>query len=201
MLIPRLEMCILLYKMAKCKKLLVWKNICYALLDFSFLECAIHIPHLTSNHAFPASKYRNHCRVTEISHVNSSSHPVGVILRTWWRHQMETFSALLAICAGNSPVNGEFPAQRPVTRSFDVSFDLRLNKRFTNLTIVYSILYQRKRQSSASLAFVRGIHRRPVNSPHKWPVTRKMFPFDDVIMKCTIISAKWDHYSNHNLCI
>ena len=41
------------------------------------------------------------------------------------RHQMETFSALLAICAGNSPVTGEFPAQRPVTRSFDVFFDLR----------------------------------------------------------------------------
>ena len=39
----------------------------------------------------------------------------------WWRHQMETFSALLAICAGNSPVIGEFPSQRPVTRSFDVS--------------------------------------------------------------------------------
>ena len=39
----------------------------------------------------------------------------------WWRHQMETFSALLAICAGNSPVPGEFPTQRPVTRSFDVS--------------------------------------------------------------------------------
>ena len=38
---------------------------------------------------------------------------------TWWRHQMETFSALLAICAGNSPVSGEFPSQRPVTRSFD----------------------------------------------------------------------------------
>ena len=39
----------------------------------------------------------------------------------WWRHQMETFSALLAICAGNSTVTGEFPTQRPVTRSFDVS--------------------------------------------------------------------------------
>ena len=42
---------------------------------------------------------------------------------------METFSALLAICAGNSPASGEFPAQRPVTRSFDVFFDLSLNKR------------------------------------------------------------------------
>ena len=47
---------------------------------------------------------------------------------SWWRHQMEIFSALLAICAGNSPVPGEFPTQRPVTRSFDVFFDLRLNK-------------------------------------------------------------------------
>ena len=56
----------------------------------------------------------------------------------------------------------------------------------TSLTIVYSAVYsdadERKHQSSASLAFVRGIHRGPVNSPHKWPVTRKMFPFDDVIM-------------------
>ena len=39
---------------------------------------------------------------------------------TWWRHQMETFSALLAICAGNSPVTGEFPSQRPVTRMFSL---------------------------------------------------------------------------------
>ena len=49
----------------------------------------------------------------------------------WWRHQMDTSSALLAICAGNSPVPGEFPTQRPVTRSFDVLFDLRLNKRLS----------------------------------------------------------------------
>ena len=57
----------------------------------------------------------------------------------------------------------------------------------TNLTVVYSTVYsgtdQRKHRSSASLAFVRGIHRSPVNSPHKRPVTRKMFPSDDVIMK------------------
>ena len=44
---------------------------------------------------------------------------------------MEIFSALLAICAGNSPVTGEFPAQRPVTQSFDVFFDLRRNKRLS----------------------------------------------------------------------
>ena len=56
----------------------------------------------------------------------------------------------------------------------------------TSLTIVYSTIYSdadhRKHQSSASLAFVWGIHRGPVNSSHKWPVTRKMFPYDDVIM-------------------
>ena len=48
--------------------------------------------------------------------------------RSWWCHQMEVFSSLLVLCAGNSPVIGEFPAQRPVTRSFDAFFDLRLNK-------------------------------------------------------------------------
>ena len=56
----------------------------------------------------------------------------------------------------------------------------------TSLTIVYSTVYsdtvQRRHQSSASLAFVWGIHRGPLNPPHTWPVTREMFPFDDVIM-------------------
>ena len=151
---------------------------------------------------------------------------------------METFSALLAICAWNSPVPGEFPAQRPVTRSFDVFFDLRLNQRLskqswgwwletlsrplwrhrnmshllgveytlqwrdmsaihctdvimvamasqiTSLTSVYSSVYsgahQRNHQSSP--AFVWGIHRWQVNSPYIWSVTRKMFPFVNVIM-------------------
>ena len=47
----------------------------------------------------------------------------------WWHHQIETFSALLALCAGNSPATGEFPSQRPVARSFGVFFDRRVNKR------------------------------------------------------------------------
>ena len=66
----------------------------------------------------------------------------------------------------------------------------------TSLTVVYSTIYpgadQSKHQSSASLAFVWGIHRGPVNSPHKWPVTRKMFPFGDVIMTSELrITDPW----------
>ena len=64
----------------------------------------------------------------------------------------------------------------------------RCRKTGPSLTIVYSTVYsgadQRKHQSSASLALVRGIHRWLMNSPHKGPVMRKMFPFDDVIMIC-----------------
>ena len=68
---------------------------------------------------------------------------------------------------------------------YDVIMD-KIASQITSRTIVCSTVYsdadQRKHQSSASLAFVWGIHRGPVNSPHKGPVTRKMFPFDDVIM-------------------
>ena len=67
----------------------------------------------------------------------------------------------------------------------------------TRLTIVYSTVYSdtdySKYQSPASLAFVPGIHRGPVNSPHKWPITRKMFPFDDVIMT----DGQWDVFSEY----
>ena len=75
--------------------------------------------------------------------------------------------------------------QMNVTHYDDVIMTM-LASQITSLTVVYSIVHsgvnQRKHQSSASLAFVREIHRGPVNFPHKWPVTRKMFPFDDVIM-------------------
>ena len=56
---------------------------------------------------------------------------VGDIGQPRWRHQMETFSASLALCAGNSPVTSEFPTQRPVTRGFDVLINQRLNKRLS----------------------------------------------------------------------
>ena len=62
----------------------------------------------------------------------------------------------------------------------------------TTLMIVYSTVYsgadQGKQQSSALLAFVRAIHRGPVNSPHKGPVTQNMFPFDDVIMRSQVMN-------------
>ena len=70
----------------------------------------------------------------------------------------------------------------------------------TILTIVFSTVYldtgQRKHQCSASLAFVRGIHRRAVNSPHKWPVTRKMFPFDDVILQWSLTLLAYMYHRN-----
>ena len=84
-----------------------------------------------------------------------------------------------------------------------------LASQITSLTVVDSDAYQRKHQSSASLAFVRGINRGPVNSPHKWPVTRKMFPFDDVIMYVQSIMAilrnilpcmDWQHGSFQDIC-
>ena len=73
----------------------------------------------------------------------------------------------------------------------------------TSLVIVHSTVYsgadQRKHQSSASLAFVRGIHRWPVNSTHKGPVTRKMFPFDDVIMIFKLIFFNANLVSNYTI--
>ena len=90
-------------------------------------------------------------------------------------------------------------------KKYDIFFHKHYNdvimgtiaSQITSITIVYSTVYsgadQRKPQSSASLALVREIHQWPVNSPHKWSVTRKMFPFDDVIMKPT-----GKHLSNSN---
>ena len=86
-------------------------------------------------HSAATEAYRNcivypwlHCNRV-VSHIPWRC--VWDVTITWWRHQMETFSASLALCAGNSPVNGEFPGQRPVTWSFDVSFYLRLNKQLS----------------------------------------------------------------------
>ena len=115
-------------------------------------------------------------------------------------------SASFPICEENSIVsgdltNGRWPRSRfhIITSSECGEFahygDVIMGKmtsQITSLIIVYSTVYsgsdRRKHQRSAALAFVRGIHRGPVNSPHKWPVTRKLFPFDDAIMRC---GKKW----------
>ena len=84
----------------------------------------------------------------------------------------------LTLCDGNRLVTSAFPAH------YNAVIMGMIASQITSLTIVFSYLDadQRKHQSFASLAFLRGIPRGPVNSPHKWPVTRKMFPFDVVIM-------------------
>ena len=134
-----------------------------------------------------------------------------------------------ALCVGNSSVTSEFPALR-TSNAENVSIWWRLHvesepiypfhysdvimgvmaSQITSLTIVYSTVYsgsnQRKLQSSASLTCVWRIHWWPVNSPHKGPVTRKMFPFDDVIINpmlsvviCLPDAFLWHNYSRHML--
>ena len=97
-----------------------------------------------------------------------------------------------------------------VTHYGDVIMDA-IASQIISLTIVYSTVYsdadQRKHPSSTSLAFVWGIHRGPANSPHKWPVTRKMFPFGDVIMQweirgtCILSPMALMHISHSESCI
>ena len=66
-----------------------------------------------------------------LNFVQTMSAPWTNVNTIGWRHKMETFSALLALCVGNSPVTGEFPSQRPVTWGVDVVCDLRLNTRLS----------------------------------------------------------------------
>ena len=97
----------------------------------------------------------------------------------WWYFGMMT--SLVLLCHYNDVIMGTIASQ------------------VTSNAIVYSTVCsdadQRKHQSSVSLAFVRGIHRKPVNSPHKWPVTREMFPFHDIIMQSNF-SSKFMAHSN-----
>ena len=84
---------------------------------------------------------------------------------------------------GLHPIN---PTEKKTRLDYNDVIMSTMASQITRVTIVYSTVYpgvdQRKHQSSALLAFVRGIYRSPVNSSHKGPVTRKMFPFDDVII-------------------
>ena len=89
------------------------------LISSEICSCKMH-KHCYSLHV--ASRFVYFCGWT----IGGRNQPMMTM--PWLRHRMETFSALQAICAGNSPVSGEFPAQRPVTWSFHVFFDLRPNK-------------------------------------------------------------------------
>ena len=112
------------------------------------LDCNIyiHIYMLSCTELDISDWYYNILWLTCSDHINTKLHsvthwPITSIgleinkawwpLLSWWRHQMETFSVSLALCAGNSLVTGEFPSQGPVSRSYDVFFDLRLNKRLS----------------------------------------------------------------------
>ena len=102
----------------------------------------------------------------------------------WWKIQIHEFSKLI-----QQVQNVGLPGQsREPQIHYNDAIMGAVASQITSLTIVYSTensdADQRKHQSSVSLDFVRVIHRRPVNSPHKWPVMRKMFPFDDVIISC-----------------
>ena len=105
------------------------------------------------------------------------------IFRSWKSRQTSKQSKKMLVC--NYLIAGWRYCLLMTIHNIDVIMTTMASQ-ITSLTVVYSTVYsdadQRKHQSSTSLAFVRGIHRGPVHSPQKWPVTRKMFPFDDVIM-------------------
>ena len=110
-------------------------------------------------------------------------------------------------CTRASQHNIAYPFKTAATNfvlHYSVVIMSPMASQITGVSIVYSTVCsgadQRKHQSSASLAFVRGIHRSPVNSPHKGPVTRKMFPFDDVIMVLVHVRSLYSHSgSKHDI--
>ena len=102
----------------------LWSNCCMCWIPVTF-QCLLFM-----NIRSCVIKYR---LVLRPCFYNFVSVALGLIplSYSWWRHRMETFSAPLAFCAGNSPVTGASPSRMPVTRSFSVFFDLRLNKRLS----------------------------------------------------------------------
>ena len=114
---------------------------------------------------------------------------MGVKPSPWWRHQMEAYSALLALCEGNSPVPGEFLSQRPVTRSFNVFFDLHLNKRLSKQswgwwfeTPLRPLWRHCSVKAPVTWVFHCSLLLWPDNSPQKGPMMWKSFPCHDSIM-------------------
>ena len=130
------------------------------------------------------TKYNRVCRIAAIAGTPIPV-PCHVVksLQLIWRSSTSRWNLLVPNLQKNcSDLKGH---QDSSTHYSDIIMSAMASK-ITNIKIVYSTIYsganQRKHQSSTSLAFVRGIHQWPVNSLHKGPVTRIMFPFDDVIM-------------------
>ena len=105
-----------------------------------------------------------------------------------WRHcnARTKYNKAQTVCI----IPGMYCASNILHHNYNGVIMSAMAPQISSLTIVHSTAYsgadRRKHQISAPLAFVRGIHRWPVNSPHKWPVTRKMFPLDDVIVSLGI---------------
>ena len=116
---PLRQMCAILCMHSLTHNIYPWP--CFNSFGFGHINSCLWI------HMFLSSVF---CRIALLPHNwNTISQIPASDSRSWWRYQMVTFSALQALYAGNSKVTGELPSQRPVTRSFDVFFDLRLNKR------------------------------------------------------------------------
>ena len=146
-----------------------------------FYFCATHIPRTLLYEIMhsPFTVDRIHCD-NQNKIINCHEHVIKYATMFFVSHINHTSKVfVLLIRYGYEHLQGHMKRYNGVIMGTIAS-------QITSLPIVYSAVYsdadQRKHQSSASLAFVWWIHRGPVNSPHKWPVTRKMFPFDDVIM-------------------
>ena len=109
----------------------IWQHIDFSPININmvkwlFIYSLLYISYLVNDCLF--ARQKDNIDASYYWHSVQRKHQLGILSAqeirdvAWWRHQMETFSALLAICAGNSPVHGEFPAQRPVTWSFDIYF-------------------------------------------------------------------------------
>ena len=97
----------------------------------SLLYISVKMVWLPHHHWTPENEHINWMLDLKCGHQFRPFAHGAVIQHAWWRHQLETISALLFFCAGNSPAIGEFHAQRPVTRSFGVFFDLRLQQQLS----------------------------------------------------------------------
>ena len=129
--------------------------------------------------------------ISDFEHINTDPTMIYLRFSYWNCDSLWTATSAQRGCLIPRPITlfacfNFLPTGINITNHYDDVIKGAMASQITSLTFVYSTVYsgadQRKHQSSASLAFVRGIHRGSVNSPYKWPVTRKMFSFDDVIM-------------------